>query len=141
MISGQSADLLHENDETVDLDTLGFIYENKTSKLIMAALAVPSILCGGRYFSELKFLGKELGFLFQYTDDILDVEGSFENVGKSLGKDSEEGKYTSVRLYGLDGSKVTSDFICANCIKILEGIDGDTDFLKKFAYYVRQRTH
>ena len=141
MISGQSADLLHENDETVDLDTLGFIYENKTSKLIMAALAVPSILCGGRYFSELKFLGKELGFLFQYTDDILDVEVSFENVGKSLGKDSEEGKYTSVRLYGLDGSKVTSDFICANCIKILEGIDGDTDFLKKFAYYVRQRTH
>lgn len=141
MIAGQSADLVHENDDKIDEETLDFIYENKTAKLIMAAIVTPSILCGGKYYSELKLLARELGFLFQFTDDILDVEGSFENIGKSVGKDKEEGKYTGIRLYGLDGCKVTSDILCANCIKLLEGLDGDTGFLKEFANFVRQRIH
>ena len=139
MIAGQSADLLHENDTTLSSEILEFIYENKTSKLIMAAVVTPSILCGGKYFSELKVFGRDLGFLFQITDDILDVEGSFENLGKSIGKDEAEGKYTSIRLYGLDESKVTADMLCAKCIKLLEGIEGDTSFLKDFVYFVQQR--
>ena len=141
MIAGQSADLLHENDKTVDEQTLDFIYENKTAKLLMAAVAVPSILCGGKYFSELKAYSRNLGFLFQITDDILDKEGSFENLGKSIGKDEVEGKYTSVRLYGLDGSKVKADILYGECLKILEGIDRDTEFLQNFAKFVRQRSN
>ena len=68
MIAGQSAVLLHQNDSEIDEDVLDFIYENKTSKLIMAAVVVPSILCGGKYYSELKLFGRDLGFLFQITD-------------------------------------------------------------------------
>lgn len=141
MIAGQSADLLHENDKTVDEQMLDFIYENKTAKLLMAAAVVPSILCGGKYFSELKAYSRNLGFLFQITDDILDKEGSFEKLGKSIGKDEAEGKYTSVRLYGLDGSKVKADILYAECLKILEGIEGDTEFLQDFAKFVRQRSN
>ena len=81
MIAGQSADLLHENDDTIDEDVLNFIHLNKTAKLIMAACVTPSILCGGKYYSELKTFARDLGCLFQLTDDILDVEGSFENMG------------------------------------------------------------
>lgn len=88
MIAGQSADLLHENDTEIDEEILNFIHQNKTSKLIMAACVTPSILCGGKYYSELKTFSRDLGFLFQLTDDILDVEGSFESMGKSIGKDS-----------------------------------------------------
>ena len=139
MIAGQSADLLHQNDSEIDEDVLDFIYENKTSKLIMAAGVVPSILCGGKYYSELKLFGRDLGFLFQITDDILDVEGNFENLGKSVGKDSAEGKYTSVRLYGLDKSNVKADLLCERCVKILESFNGNTEFLKDLVNFVRQR--
>ena len=139
MIAGQSADLLHQNDSEIDEDVLDFIYENKTSKLIMAAVVVPSILCGGKYYSELKLFGRDLGFLFQITDDILDVEGNFENLGKSVGKDSAEGKYTSVRLYRLDKSNVKADLLCERCVKILESFNGNTEFLKDLVNFVRQR--
>ena len=139
MIAGQSADLLHQNDSEIDEDVLDFIYENKNSKLIMAAVVVPSILCGGKYYSELKLFGRDLGFLFQITDDILDVEGNFENLGKSVGKDSAEGKYTSVRLYGLDKSNVKADLLCERCVKILESFNGNTEFLKDLVNFVRQR--
>ncbi|MDE7439892.1 MAG: polyprenyl synthetase family protein [Clostridia bacterium] len=139
MIAGQSADLLHENDTTVDEKILDFIHLNKTAKLIMAACVTPSILCGGKYYSEIKTFARDLGFLFQLTDDILDVEGSFENLGKSVGKDGAEGKYTAVRLYGLSDCKLRADLFCDRCIKMLEGLDGDTQFLKDTVYFVRQR--
>lgn len=139
MIAGQAADLLHENDKTVLEETLNFIYENKTAKLLMAAIVVPSILCGGKYYTELNVFGRELGCLFQLTDDILDVEGSFENLGKSIGKDSTEGKYTGVELYGLDGSKVKADLLTDRCQGLLEGFEGDTAFLQSLVSFVRQR--
>ena len=139
MIAGQSADLLHQNDSEIDEDVLDFIYENKTSKLIMAAVVVPSILCGGKYYSGLKLFGRDVGFLFQIIDDILDVEGNFGNLGKSVGKDSAEGKYTSVRLYGLDKSNVKADLLCERCVKILESFNGNTEFLKDLVNFVRQR--
>lgn len=139
MIAGQSADLLHENDESCDENTLNFIYENKTAKLIIAPAVIPSILSGGRCFSELKTFGRDLGILFQLTDDVLDVEGEFSQLGKSIGKDDAEGKYTSVGLYGLDGAKLRADVMAERCRTLLEGIDGDREFLIEFVDYVRGR--
>ncbi len=139
MIAGQSADLLHENDEILDEKVLDFIYANKTGKLIVAALCTPSILAGGRYFSEFKAFGQNLGYLFQLTDDVLDVTGDFSNLGKSTGKDEKEGKYTSVRLYGLEKCKLQIDLIGDACHKILEGIDGDVSFMHEFVNYVKNR--
>lgn len=139
MIAGQSADLLHENDEKVEKQVLDFIYENKTAKLLTAATVTPGILAGGKYYSELNSFGRNLGFLFQLTDDILDVEGNFENLGKSTGKDASEGKYTGVRLFGLEGSKLKADLLMDDCLRILEKFDGDTQFLTELTYFVRQR--
>ena len=140
MIAGQSADLMHENDKSYNEATLDFIYENKTGKLITASVVVPSILCGGRCYSELKAFGRDLGLLFQITDDILDVEGNFNELGKSIGKDGEEGKYTSVGVYGLDGAKLRADVLAQRCRALLEGIDGDGEFLSKFVDFVRTRS-
>ena len=139
MIAGQSADLLHENDNSIDEDILNFIHKNKTAKLIMAACIPPSMLCGGKYYSEIKTFACDLGCLFQLTDDILDVEGSFESMGKSIGKDNAEGKYSAVRLYGLSDCKLRADLYTDRCLKMLEGIDGNTGFLKSLVYFVRQR--
>lgn len=129
MVAGQSADLLHENDADCDEETLNFINENKTGKMIIAACVVPSILCGGKYFPELNAFGGRFGSLFQLTDDILDVEGSFDSLGKSIGKDAEEGKFTSVKLYGMEKCKIKAELLCSECLSILEGIDADTEFL------------
>lgn len=139
MIAGQSADLLHENDKSFNEPTLNFIYENKTGKLIMAPVVTASILSGGRCYSELKAFGRDLGELFQITDDILDVEGDFSQLGKSIGKDKEEGKYTSVAVYGLDGAKLRADVLAERCRAVLEGIDGDREFLVELVNYVRTR--
>ena len=139
MIAGQSADLEHEGDNNVDEKVLGFIYENKTAKLIMAATVVPAIIGRGKYYSELTSLGLNLGYLFQLTDDILDVEGSFENLGKSTGKDVTESKYTGVRLYGLEECKIKADILTDKCLRLLECFDGDIEFLKQLTYFIRQR--
>lgn len=141
MIAGQSADLAHENDKVSDEDILDFIYENKTAKLILAAVLTSSILCCGKYYAELNVFGNNLGYLFQLTDDILDVEGSFSSLGKSIGKDKAEGKYTCVKLYGLEKSKLKADIHAEKCSRILEGINGDTEFLKQLANFVRQRIY
>ena len=139
MIAGQSADLLHEHDPDAGEDVLEFIYENKTGKLITAATVVPSILNGGKYYSGLKALGKKLGYLFQLTDDILDVEGSFEKLGKSLGKDSAEDKLTGVKIYGLDNCKLRVDIVGDDCLKIIDGFDGDASFLYGFVNFIKTR--
>lgn len=139
MIAGQSADLLHEKDKSFNEPTLNFIYENKTGKLLVATVTVASILSGGRCYSELKAFGRELGTLFQITDDILDVEGDFEKLGKSIGKDEQEGKFTAVAVYGLDGAKLRADVLASRCLALLEGIDGDREFLIQLINYVRTR--
>lgn len=139
MIAGQSADLLHENDSKCNEEILGFIYQNKTAKMLTAPLVVPAILAGGKYYSELELFGNSLGCLFQLTDDILDVEGSFSTLGKSIGKDSEEGKCTAVKLYGLDGAKLRADMLYDRCIKILDGINGDTEFFKQLVNFMLTR--
>lgn len=139
MIAGQSADLMCEHRDDFDESMLEFIYEHKTVALIAAATTVPVILCGGKYYPALNKFGRELGYLFQLTDDILDVEGSFSEMGKSIGKDEGEGKLTAVKLYGLDDCKLRADVVYERCVTLLDGLDGDTEFLKNLVKYVRHR--
>lgn len=139
MIAGQSADIKHENDEVADEDTLDYIYENKTAKLLIAAVTVPCVLKSGAYYSELKQFGKKLGYLFQLTDDILDACGDFSELGKTTGKDEAENKLTAVKLYGLDNCKLRVDVVGDDCHRILEGIDGDVTFLHDVVNFVKSR--
>jgi geranylgeranyl diphosphate synthase type II len=141
MIAGQSADLLHEHDQNPTQETLEFIYLNKTAKLLTAPVVVPSILSGGKYYSELKKFGEDFGYLFQLTDDILDVEGTFQELGKSVGKDKDEGKLTGVAVFGLDECKLRADLIYDSCLRLLEGINGETTFLQELVGFVRKREH
>lgn len=139
MIAGQSADILHEKDCNADEDVLEYIYENKTAKLLIAAVTVPSVIKGGAYYSEFKEFGKKLGYLFQLTDDILDACGNFESLGKTTGKDETEGKLTAVKLYGLDNCKLRVDIIGDDCHRILDGVEGDVSFLHDVVNFVKSR--
>ena len=142
MIAGQSADMLFsQTDKEISEEDLSFIYEHKTGKLLLAPVAIASILKDNKQYITLERFGKLLGRLFQMTDDILDVTGNFDKLGKTIGKDEQENKLTCVRLYGLEGAKLRADMCASDCHTVLEGVDGDTEFLHQLVDYVLNRTH
>jgi len=140
MITGQVADLYYtESSDEIGEETLRFVQENKTGKLLLAPVLIPSVLADNRCFIRLEQFGKELGRLFQITDDILDVTGEFEALGKSIGKDASADKLTGVKVYGLSGAMLRADDCLTKCLAVLEDMECDTQFLSDLARYVRER--
>jgi len=138
MIAGQSADL--NCSEGDGAEGLFFIYAHKTGKLLASAAMTAPIITG-RFIKEFKELGENLGVLFQLTDDILDVTGSFEAMGKTIGKDESENKLTCVKLFGLEKSKAMAEEYSLKCFKALDSIPLNTDFLKELVRFVLIRTN
>ncbi|MBQ7236126.1 MAG: polyprenyl synthetase family protein [Clostridia bacterium] len=140
MIAGQVLDLENEQNNVYDEQKLYDIYENKTAKLITAPLLIASTLSGGKYFNELKEFGYHLGVTFQIVDDIMDVEGTLESIGKTPNKDLAEDKLTSIKVFGLDGAKEHAKKHYEKCKELLSNIDNN-DFLDKLtdAMFVRKK--
>ncbi len=140
MIAGQSADLyFSEREKEVSEDDLLYIYEHKTGKLLLAPVVMASLLKSGKSYLSFEKFGKLLGLLFQMTDDILDVTGDFEALGKQVGKDEGKNKLTCIRLYGLEGAKIRADMCAKDCHTVLESIEGDTAFLHALVDKVLER--
>ena len=142
MVGGQTIDLESEG-KTIDMDTLRALQAGKTGALLTAACEMGAVL-GGADASKreaARRYGMELGLCFQIIDDILDVTGSSEELGKTAGKDEKENKLTCVKLYGLEGAKVRADMCARDCYGVLEGIDGDVSFLQQLIDYVLCRTN
>lgn len=141
MIAGQSADLYFSLENDTTEEELLYVQAHKTGKLLLAPIAIASILANNKDFFALEKFGGLLGQLFQMTDDILDVVGDSEKLGKTVGKDEKENKLTSVKMYGLEGAKVRADMCAHDCLSILEGISGDTEFLGGLVNYVLKRSN
>jgi len=140
MIGGQVLDLQNEKNPVIDENVLYDIYINKTSKLLTAPLLVCSALCGGKYFEELKTFGYNLGFMFQITDDLLDEEGDLTAIGKTPHKDRESDKFTSIKVFGLEGAKNKAKEHYQTCLDVLKKIP-NTEFLCEFTdkIYLRKK--
>lgn len=106
MLSGQAADILNEGNTTADPGLLRYIHEHKTADMLTAAVIAGAHIAHAdvETLGSLNEYSKQLGLLFQITDDILDVTGDTGLMGKTLGKDEAEGKLTYVRLLGLEGA-------------------------------------
>lgn len=140
MIAGQAMDLEYTNQaKDFDCQDLEDIHRLKTGKLILAPIVISSILTNYKYYFELEDFAQNLGLLFQITDDILDEEGSFEKVGKTIGKDQAENKFTFVKAYGLNGAKIQADLYASNCVTVLDALNGDVSFLRDLVEYIRTR--
>lgn len=126
MIKGQYLDLREGDNQSKEI--LNCIHDNKTAKLIKVSLLIPSIFADNKYYNELLELGDNLGLMFQIKDDILDVEGDIQTLGKTPNKDENSGKLTFVSLYGLDCAKTKLQEVYNDCIKILDNING-SEFL------------
>ena len=103
MIAGQMADLASENTKC-NKKTLEYIHINKTAKLFRCAAGMGAI-CGGatkKQYESLCEYGLKIGLCFQIADDILDVNSSTEELGKTVGKDAKSSKCTYPSVVGID---------------------------------------
>ena len=105
MIGGQVIDLQTE-EEVIDIETLNTLQSCKTGALIEAACVMGVILSGRmEYIPAAAEYAQAMGRAFQIVDDILDVTGTFEELGKPIGSDSKQHKNTYVSLLGLQRSR------------------------------------
>ena len=106
MVGGQVVDIESEG-KTVSAETLDYIHTRKTAALIRASLRVGAMLAGAKpdALKAITRAGEALGLAFQIVDDILDVEGSLEELGKTAGSDQRKQKATYPALHGLEASR------------------------------------
>ncbi len=130
MIGGQVVDVnLSGNGATKE--QLDFIYENKTSALIEAAFVIGAIIAGANE-KQIELVEKaawNIGMAFQIQDDILDVIGDAEVIGKPVLSDEKNEKTTYVSLYGIDGAKEYVKEYTDEAIKILSEVGKENIFL------------
>nr|MCR5673119.1 polyprenyl synthetase family protein [Lachnospiraceae bacterium] len=106
---GQVVDIESEEKsaDEVTMDTIRFIHENKTAAMIESSMMIGATLAGAtkEEVGTIEAIGSDIGLAFQIRDDILDVVGSDETLGKPVGSDAKNGKVTYVSLVGLEAAK------------------------------------
>ena len=133
MIGGQTADIEAENAGNVSLETLMFIHKNKTAALIEAAMMVGAVLAGALEgeVSQIEKCAYNIGIAFQIQDDILDVIGDGEELGKPIGSDEKNGKTTYVTLCGLEESAAQVERLSKEAISLIQSFGGNSEFLQE----------
>lgn len=136
MVAGQVIDLASETDKNCGINELTFIQKNKTSAMIRAAVLSGAHMAGANdeQLRALRLYGEAYGILFQMTDDILDVEGDFESMGKTLGKDEAENKLTYILLYGMERAKLIAEETARQAVDALEIFGERAELLRELAY-------
>jgi geranylgeranyl diphosphate synthase type II len=140
MVGGQVEDL-EAAGGAPDAARLERIHRAKTGALIGAAVELGALLAGfdgarRRVFAD---FGARLGLLFQIADDILDVTGSAESLGKSPGKDAAAGKLTYPAVYGLDAANRELEALSRVLVLEAEGLEGSGGTLGAMVSYVARR--
>ncbi len=142
MVGGQVADLEGEN-KTLSLDELVYIHHHKTGDLLTVSIVAGAIIAGANEndIANLRLFAKELGLLFQIKDDILDVEGDAETIGKPVGSDDGNNKSTYPSLLGMDGAKKKLEEHKLNAKRYLAKVGMDQQLLVALTDYVAERDH
>ncbi len=140
MIAGQMADLAAEKAEGT-IEALQYIHTNKTAKMFQC-----SVLCGGiagrADTDQLRSLweyGLNLGLAFQVADDILDVCGSSEHLGKTAGKDAKSAKCTYPAVVGLEKSRQVERQFADMAVAALESFGSEADILRQLPIALLER--
>lgn len=140
MIGGQMEDIENEG-QAVVASTLDFIHENKTAKLIQAAIYMGFAFSeeSKRHSNEIRQLGYHIGMSFQYIDDLLDVQSDTETLGKPTGSDSDSDKLTSVKVYGIEGTQKKVAEHTSQAEALLDQLGGEQSILRPYIQFLQNR--
>ena len=142
MVGGQMVDLLAADDH-LDIERISHLQNLKTGALIAFSCEGGAILGEAPEDSRaaLAAYGRDLGLAFQIADDLLDIEGSAAELGKAVGKDSDQGKATFVSLLGVAGAREYADQLVEQAVTRLEIFDDRAGLLADAARFVVDRNH
>ena len=128
MVGGQTVDIISEN-KVLDEETLNYINECKTGALIEAAMMMGAALSGAseEELGLVESIGSRIGLAFQIKDDILDVTGTTEVLGKPVLSDEKNHKATYVTLLGIEGAQQKVQELTESALNDLLTLRGCTE--------------
>jgi geranylgeranyl diphosphate synthase, type II len=137
MVGGQVADIESENKQVAP-EMLEYIHRSKTAALIRASVTAGAVCAGARPedVARLRSFGEKIGWAFQVTDDILDVEESSAALGKTAGKDIAQHKATYPAIHGLERSHEIAKDLANRAIAELTPYAAKADPLRDIAEYL-----
>lgn len=141
MVGGQVIDMESEGQHGIDLAIVQYIHTHKTGALIKASIKAGAMLGGAddKVLDAMTRYGETVGLAFQIADDILDIEGTTEEIGKDAGSDQARGKATYPAVVGLAESKRRAAELMAMALESLAGFDAKADPLREIARYIVNR--
>lgn len=140
MIGGQVVDIISEG-KKISKDELEYMHSKKTGALIKASILAGAILANAPE-EDLKALneyGEKLGLVFQIKDDILDVIGDAEVLGKNVHVDEENDKTNFISVFGLEKCNELCETLSEECIEILKRLTVNADCLIELTYTLLNR--
>jgi geranylgeranyl diphosphate synthase type II len=142
MVGGQVVDMESEGRE-IDFPTLEYIHTHKTGALIRASVRVGALYAKAseKRLRALTRYGELAGLSFQIVDDILDITGKREEIGKNIGSDLKKGKRTFPSFFGLEGSRLRAKEVGDKAIDALRDFDHKADPLRELAKYIVNRVN
>jgi geranylgeranyl diphosphate synthase type II len=140
MVGGQVLDIEAEHQD-IALEQLQAIHRHKTGMLIRAAVRMGAIVgqAGSAQLEALTGYAEDIGLAFQIADDVLNVTGTREQLGKDAKTDAQRGKKTYPAFYGVDGARNLAEDCTNRAIERLSGFDGKADALRELARYITAR--
>ena len=142
MIAGQVLDLYCEHNAVMDAHALSYIHRDKTACMFIYPLRAAGALAGAtqEQIDALGRYGEDFGRVFQATDDLLDVLGDAAEMGKTLGKDAEQGKLTVVSLHGVEGARAQVRMLLERAMTELDIFGTEAQFFRDLMASMVDRT-
>jgi len=131
------------DNQTLHVEQLVQIHKMKTGALITAALELGAACANAsdEQRRQLRIFGQCTGLAFQIADDLLDVTGTDEKLGKETGRDYELGKLTYPSLIGVEASRQKAQTLVERACEALDVFDERADFLRQLARFIVERDH
>ena len=141
MVGGQVVDMEAEG-QLPDMETVNYIHRHKTGALILASIQCGAILGGAdkETFEALTAFGESAGLAFQIADDILDIIGDQQQLGKDIGSDQQRGKATYPAVLGLDESKQRMAHLHLHALNTLAPYGANAEPLRQISEYIISRS-
>ncbi len=140
IVGGQVVDIESEGTQ-IDAAVLDYIHRHKTGCLLRASVLLGALLggCSPEQHRRLSNYGEAIGLCFQITDDILDVLGSSDELGKPAGSDQARGKATYPSINGMEASRRKQSELYSDAIAALDIFDEKADPLREMAHLIIER--